>query len=106
MALDATLSRWRIMTPRSCVSGMLSMVTVTLRAPKVLASTPSRRLNVQVVRCILYIHARRPIGGAIHHRHTQLYRPYHLPYPGLILFNRLINTRAQSPILRHNSIQV
>jgi hypothetical protein len=31
MALDATLSRWRIMTPRSCVSGMLSMVTVTLK---------------------------------------------------------------------------
>ena len=57
--------------------------------------------------CTLYlVHSRRPIGGAIHHRHTQLYRPYHLPYPGLILFNRLINTRAQSPILRHNSIQV
>ena len=30
MALDATLSRWGIMTPRSCVSGMLRMVTVTL----------------------------------------------------------------------------
>jgi hypothetical protein len=31
MALDATLSRWVIMTPRSCVSGMLRMVTVTLK---------------------------------------------------------------------------
>jgi hypothetical protein len=29
MALDATLSRWGIMTPRSCVSGMMNMVTVT-----------------------------------------------------------------------------
>ena len=59
MALDATLSRWVVMTPRSCVSGMLSMVTVTLKGSEGTRKYPaqSSRLSAQVVRCILYIHA-------------------------------------------------
>jgi hypothetical protein len=73
MALDATLSRWGIMTPRSCVSGMLSMVTVTLAGSWALVVLAS---NHQCPSCTLYlVHSRRPIGGAIHHRHTQLSRP-------------------------------
>ena len=74
MAKDATLSRRVVMTTRSYISGRvdMSMVTVTLKeSDGTHKGTPSRHLSVQVVRCILYVHSRRPIGGAIHHRHTQ-----------------------------------
>ena len=78
------------------------MVTVTLKGPGYSQYSPVL-ISARVVRSILYIHvsctlyrvrSRRPIGGDFHHRHPQLYRPYHLPYPGLIRINRLINTRA------------
>jgi hypothetical protein len=55
MALDATLSRWGIMTPRSCVSGMLSMVTVTLSGSWALVVLTSNHQAHQEV-CVLLIH--------------------------------------------------
>jgi hypothetical protein len=49
------------------------MVTVTLKESEgARLEALSRHLSVQVVRCILYIHAAPYLGGAIHHRHTQL----------------------------------
>jgi hypothetical protein len=78
------------------------VVTITLKGPGYSQYSPVL-ISVRVVRSILYIHvsctlyrvrSRRPISGDLHHRHSQPYRLYHLPYPGLIRINRLINTRA------------
>jgi hypothetical protein len=78
------------------------MVTVTLKDPGYSQYSPVL-ISVRVVRSILYIHvsctlyrvrSRRPIGGDHLHGHPQLYRLYHLPYPGLIRINGLINARA------------
>ena len=133
MALDATLSRWGITIPRGWARQReAGVVTHTLRAlvsnvrPRQTRASHPKTATLQRVdvRCN-FVQSRRPLGGVTEplteaktisllrahnlHGHPLLLpfsRLYHLPYPGPIFFNGLINASAESPLLRHNSVQV